>query len=261
MGRAVNMIHNACKDMIDNVTLINNDLYMLHIFDQLRDELPEFKAFLEYDFENKTSAYVGESKEKAVPLKELVKELFSPENLDNHKSTDTLDKIASIGILAFVVEMENEKKATYKYLSISGVEFSYEHCPEDVKKSMLGKMASNDLAESSFAEVTAQVHCYRRIGMSAAAAVSDVGRNGFLSRGGIKGPIDRETTIKKTKAKEKESELYFGMVKELQITLLITCMEDAPRTRMKNYDNLSRARKWRSQKEEAAKQKGNEDAV
>ena len=94
-------------------------------------------------------------------------------------------------------------------------------------------MASNDLAEISFEGVTAQVQCYGRIGMSAAAAVSDVGRNGFLSRGGIKSPIDRETTIKKTKAKDKERELYFGMVKELQITLLITCMEDAPRTRIK----------------------------
>ena len=50
------------------------------------------------------------------------------------------------------------------------------------------------------------------------------------------------------------------MVKELQITLLITCMEDAPRTRIKNNDNLRRARKWRSQKEEAEKYKGNEDA-
>ena len=54
--------------------------------------------------------------------------------------------------------------------------------------------------------------------------------------------------------------MYFGMVKELHITLLIKCMEDAPRTRIKNNDNLSRARKWISQKEEAAKDKGNEDA-
>ena len=121
-------------------------------------------------------------------------------------------------------------------------------------------MASNDLAESSFSGVTAQVQCYGRIGMSAADAVSDVGRNGFLSRGGIKSPIDRETTIKKTKAKEKEHEFYFGMAKELQIILLITCIEDAPRTRIKNKKNPSQARKWRSQKEEAAKEKGNKDA-
>ena len=87
---------------------------------------------------------------------------------------------------------------------------------------MLGKMASNDLVESSFSGFTPQVQCYGRIGMSAADAVSDVGRNGFLSRGGIKSPIDCETIIKKTKAKKKERELYFGMVKELQTTLLIT---------------------------------------
>ena len=40
MGRAVDMIHSACKEIIDNFTLIHNDLYMLHIFDELCDELP-----------------------------------------------------------------------------------------------------------------------------------------------------------------------------------------------------------------------------
>ena len=68
-------------------------------------------------------------------------------------------------------------------------------------------MASDDLAESSCAGIIAQVQCYGMIEMSAAAAVSDVERNGFLSRCGIKSPIDRETTRKKTKAKEKEREL------------------------------------------------------
>ena len=90
MGRAVDMIHSACKEIIDNVTLIHNYLYMLHISDELRDELPEFKAFLEYEFENKNSTYVEESKEKAVPLNEIVEELFSSENLDNQDSTGTL---------------------------------------------------------------------------------------------------------------------------------------------------------------------------
>ena len=99
------MIHSSCKDIIDNVTLIHKDLYMLHIFDELRDELPEFKAFLEYEYENKKSAYVEEIKEKAVPLKDLVKELFSPENLDNQYRTYTLEKIAAIGIAELVVEL------------------------------------------------------------------------------------------------------------------------------------------------------------
>ena len=79
--------------------------------------------------------------------------------------------------------------------------------------------------------------------MSSAAAVSDVGRNGFLSCGGIKSKIDRATASKNTKAKEKEYELYFGMIKYLHITLLITCMEDAPQTWIKNNNNLSQSRK------------------
>ena len=90
--------------------------------------------------------------------------------------------------------------------------------------------------------------------------MSDVERNGFLCRGGTKKQIYHATASTKKKAKEKERELYFGMVKDLQITLLITCMEDAPQTRIKNNNNLSRARKWKLQKEEAEKDKGNKDA-
>ena len=105
MGRAVDTIHSACKEIIDNVTLIHDDLYMLHIFDKLCNDLPEFNTFFEYEFENKKSAFVEKSKEKAVPLKELVNELFSPENLDNQDSTDTLEKIAAIRIAALVVDL------------------------------------------------------------------------------------------------------------------------------------------------------------
>ena len=65
---------------------------------------------------------------------------------------------------------------------MSGSPYSFEHCPEEVKEAMMGMMAVNDLAESSFAGVTAQVQCYGRIGMHAAAAASDMSRNKFLSR-------------------------------------------------------------------------------
>ena len=56
-----------------------------------------------------------------------------------------------------IAKLEDESKATFKYLSISKSESSFKHCPEDVKKAMLGKMVPNDLTESSFAGVTAQV--------------------------------------------------------------------------------------------------------
>ena len=75
------------------------------------------------------------------------------------------------------------------------------------------------LAESYFAGVTAQVQCYGRIGMSNAAAVRDVARNGLLNCDGTK-----------KKQKDKKRGLYHGLTKELQITLLMMCIEDAPAT-------------------------------
>ena len=68
-----------------------------------------------------------------------------------------LEKVAMLAIEAILRELEDQTKATYKYLSLSGSPFSFDHCPEDVKNAMLGMMAVNDLAESSFAGVTAQV--------------------------------------------------------------------------------------------------------
>ena len=74
------------------------------------------------------------AKTKAVPLKMLIKELFTPADPDNQSSTEMLEKVAAIGIQAIIDELLDEKKATYKYLSISGTEFSYEHCPAAVKE-------------------------------------------------------------------------------------------------------------------------------
>ena len=82
---------------------------------------------------------------------------------------------------------------------------------------MLGKMASNDLAESSFAVVTAQVQCYRRIYMCSASAFTDTARNGFL---------DCPTTKKQMEVHRQG--LSHGLTDELRITLVMIAMEDAP---------------------------------
>ena len=87
----------------------------------------------------------------------LLKELFHPADHDNKDSTSILEVVAKIAVEAMKKELEDEKKATYKYLSISGSSFSYNHCSEEEKEAMLGKMATNNYVESSFAGVTSQV--------------------------------------------------------------------------------------------------------
>ena len=53
---------------------------------------------MEYEFKNKKSEFVEALQTKAVHLKKLIKELFSPTNLDNQDITDILEMITTIGI-------------------------------------------------------------------------------------------------------------------------------------------------------------------
>ena len=53
--------------------------------------------------------------------------------------------------------MVDPKKGTWQFLSDSGGELSFEHSSEEDKLALCGMMAVNDLAESSFAGLTAQV--------------------------------------------------------------------------------------------------------
>ena len=78
-------------------------------------------------------------------------------------------------------------------------------------------MASNDLTESSFPEVTSQVQCYIQIDLCSAAAVSDTARNGFL---------DYLTSKKEMEVHQQG--LFHGLPDELQITVVMIAMEDAP---------------------------------
>ena len=96
---------------------------------------------------------------------------------------------------------------------------------------MLSKMASNNLAESSFAGVTPKVQCYGQIYMCSTAAVSDTSRDGLL---------DHPTTKKQMEGHQQE--LFHEIPNELQITLVMVAMENAPENRQSNNNNINRQR-------------------
>ena len=93
-----------------------------------------------------------------------------------------LETLGTIAVKAMIKEIQDKTKATYKYLSISGTEYSWEYCLETTKKAMLGKIVTNNFAERSFEGVTSQVQTYGRIGMCNSAAIRNMSRNGYLSR-------------------------------------------------------------------------------
>ena len=50
MVRAIDLIYNTCEDIVHEPFLIHDESFMLHIFNDLLEELPEFEAHLEYEF-------------------------------------------------------------------------------------------------------------------------------------------------------------------------------------------------------------------
>ena len=65
-----------------------------------------------------------------------------------------LDYIGVVSATRWLQELLDPNKATYTLISESGVEFSWVVLPDDLKEALLGFMAVNNLAESSFSGMT-----------------------------------------------------------------------------------------------------------
>ena len=48
MGCAIDILHTACNNLFDDPRLINEKSFMMHIYDPLMDEIPEFKYYMDY---------------------------------------------------------------------------------------------------------------------------------------------------------------------------------------------------------------------
>eukprot|EP00957_Ditylum_brightwellii_P210247 15364727-Ditylum_brightwellii.AAC.1 len=84
---------------------------------------------------------------KTISFAMIRDEFFCPANTDNRKSTSTLEHLAPTEAVVIIDDMIDQKKATYKYLSCSGLEYSWDHCPPQYDKACLGKVATNDVSE------------------------------------------------------------------------------------------------------------------
>ena len=48
MGSEIDILHTACNDLIDDPILIHDNSFVMHRYDPLMDELPEFKDYMDY---------------------------------------------------------------------------------------------------------------------------------------------------------------------------------------------------------------------
>jgi hypothetical protein len=246
LGRVYDQLKIDLQSIVDQPELIHNEEFMMGMMQPWQDKLPPFAEYMHHQFECKQTRLVANSNSKAVPHKLVKDELFSPKDQDNKDSTTMLETLAPIMAQAWIDEMMDTRKVTHLYMSDADGKYSWKCCSDEVKAALLGMMAVNDLAESSFAGVTAQIQMFGRLNLHGATAVSDMGRNGFLNRPMKKGD---------------ELGMFHGLPEELQITAVMCAMEFAPATQQSNSHEMDRQRLAKQKKEAILKEQGMEKAT
>ena len=108
---------------------------MMGIMDPWEAELPPFQEYSDQKLkQQKTKCFNSTSTTKAVPLKELHKELFSPTDQYNKDSTQMLEDLGVVAATHWVQDLLDTKKATYPLMSESGAEYSWDGSSDYLKE-------------------------------------------------------------------------------------------------------------------------------
>ena len=242
-GDAIDTLREKMMDIVDHPTKILDEDFMMSMFSKYLDMLPPFRAYWDHLFEKKQMVVVAsESGAKVLQFAELRKELFHPSDPTNAATDERLVQLARVAAQGILNELHDEKKATWKYLSISGSHFSYQGCPSDVRNELLGREATNDRSESALGGTTHQLQKYGRIGISNAAAVSDAKTNGYFRR-------FTSQNSRKTKG------MFHQFERRIRECLLTVAIEDAPQTVSVNREELDNQREAKRKKEEMIEKK------
>ena len=144
-GDAIDTLREKMMDLVDNPTKVLNEDFMMNMFQKYVVAIPPFKLYCEHLFQKKRMKVVAsESGATVLQYADLRKELFSPSDPTNAATNGRLIELARVAAQGILDELHNEKKATWKYLSVSESPVSFQGCPKEVKEGLDGHEASND---------------------------------------------------------------------------------------------------------------------
>ncbi len=119
-GEAIDTLQEKMIDVVDDPRTILDKDFMMSMFSKYIDMLPPFKKYLEHLFEKKQMVVVAsESGAKVLHFAELRTELFHPSDPTNAVTDERLVQLAKIAAQGILDKLQDEKKATWKYLSVS----------------------------------------------------------------------------------------------------------------------------------------------
>eukprot|EP00986_Skeletonema_menzelii_P009655 scaffold4425_cov91-Skeletonema_menzelii.AAC.1 len=282
MGRAVDLLHDALQKIKVDPKLYLDEGFMNTIFQTLRhvsymscyycyvcsllhlltwtllqQELSEFDEYLNYIFEQKTSASVlKRGKKSAMKTHKLVREeLFNPQRPENKETTELALKLGVMVAEVMLEEFYHPKKVTRHYLSAIGGKHSWAMSSEEEKKAGLAKKANNDEAEGPFAYLSRMFDVHGRLDSRNASAVATAIVNKIFYR----------NDVEKSKKKADDDSIpsngiFITLSDELKQSLLTLAKELNNSEKEKYAEQRERQRKTLEQKKEAARKHAIEKA-
>ena len=187
MGKAIDALEAAMIDIDSDGSLYLNEEWMRKIFSNIyTDEygnegpLAPLEDAMKYQFEHKLTPAVDGS--KVLPHDQLMAELFYPQHQVNIDTTETVKLMACEIAHTILKELRDPNKATSDYLTSADGKFSWGETTDEEHAAFLGKMATNDSAESPFASLTRQLQQFGRMLGIHASAVGHARINGDFNR-------------------------------------------------------------------------------
>ena len=239
--------------------LLLNQNFMFSIWDEIVLLLPPFGDYLTYMYETKLQALAGSSIAEH-QFARLRDELFKPKLEDNIKSTAGAVELGVIVATDFLEELRDPKKATSRHLSSAEGKLSWGKTTAEEHAAAMGKLATDDPAESCHGATTREIHTASRVSLGNAGAVGMGRRNGDYARA-----VATET--------RKSSKPQGGVVKpqplgfmhritpELKTAILMMAQCDAPSEMAQERTDLFNQRQARRRKEELALEVGRHNAT
>ena len=195
MGKAIDALDEAMAEVEKDGSKFLDEDFMNNIFakiytDEEGNDVPlePLVDAMRYQFEEKQTPRIDGS--KVLPFDTLNAELFYPDRKENKATTSTVTKMAVELASCLREEFRDTKKATSDYLSCIDGEFSWGQTTDEEHHACIGKMATNDPAESPFALLTRQLQSFGRLLGIHAAAVGQARFNGDFSHD-LKNPEDK----------------------------------------------------------------------
>ena len=135
MDRVLDTLENKIKQISNHPHKILDESFMMGIFTEFSNELPEFKEYWDMTFKKKRMSVIArKSGTKVVHFAKLHTIIFSPTRKTNKATSARVKELAKTAVDAILKELHDKSKATSKDFAVSGSEHLWKKCLEEQKK-------------------------------------------------------------------------------------------------------------------------------